>query len=280
MGKSALGAGVRLTNSMNDMLDQIITIFGGNEKLNSHFAIAFTNCDEDKKGWKQELKLRKQQWKDIFAEKLCNDDSSKFELRMFMFSNVQDSSRWDKQGKKRWSHYKEFKKLYKHCCIQSKAPLETMNCILLSQVGKGVEKIRKEENISPQEARTRLREELEIAFELIEKTYQSNLKLIKAKENPTIAKIKSGIGCSAEMVKSVLENRLDYGSMARFFLTNAASLSAGILGPLAGFVARKLVGLAFSDSIHALAIDNEKKMAKQKKNVLQEMATQQIFAKT
>ena len=107
LGKKCLGAGGgRLTTSINNMIDEIIHIFGGNENLCDHFAVAFSCCDDCDKGWSQNLKTNTKAWQKTFQEKFfslenedgnCNEQKDAYEtakgdknkIPMFLLSSVQ-----------------------------------------------------------------------------------------------------------------------------------------------------------------------------------------------
>lgn len=157
LNKSCLGGGGgRLTKSINDMIDEIITIFGGNENLYDHLAVAFSCCDDGDEGWSQDLDENMDAWQTTLQKKFLganiipqNDDEQKNEtangyeneIAMFFLSSVQ-SDHTDKEGKE-WSCQEDFEEIYKLCVQSHKNPLKAVDCESLSKLSDAVACIQK-----------------------------------------------------------------------------------------------------------------------------------------
>ena len=64
------------------------------------------------------------------------------QIAMFTLSNIQHSKRFNKKGIKRWSQYKQFNKLYDHCCESIKRPLYSLDYVLMHQMKLYIERIK------------------------------------------------------------------------------------------------------------------------------------------
>ena len=78
------------------------------------------------------------------ADEDNNNNSTKFPKKaipMFKLSNIQHSKRFNKKGIKRWSQYKQFNKLFEHCCQSQKNPLFSTDYALMQKMKAAVERI-------------------------------------------------------------------------------------------------------------------------------------------
>ena len=209
LGKQELGGGGGFHNSTFDMLRDVIELFGGNTHLYKHFAIGFGCCDEFDKNWLFKIDEKQEQWQNMLQKEFFGKDykrhkqkqqqqqvsnninstndsketqedninNENYEIPMFTLSNIQDSSKFNEtKDRNRWSHYDQFKQLYKLCKECKKKPLFTTYYLEIMKMKSTIENIHSNKGLTYDESIDFLRKEiLQYKWEL-RRTYNENVK--------------------------------------------------------------------------------------------------------
>lgn len=161
MNNSCLGCG-RLNEGTQDMIADVISVFGGNKNLVNHFAVAFSMCDESDDRWTMDLEENEKEWQVTFekffgldkqnSNDSINDDfkseckidmsrldDKKHKVPMYYLSNIQgNEQKIENTGNKKWSQFEDFELLYKLCVDSSKDPLYCCNYTLMTKFRRAI----------------------------------------------------------------------------------------------------------------------------------------------